>query len=245
MQKLTILLSFTLLFKSILIAQNPGPYFGLFRLYNDSTELNRDIQALCNDFIARVKAVNPEIDFRTAVVVYSSSLLTHFSPPDDEARIPLWQDVPSCIHDELKNLEGTKEAAQHVFAHLFNGFYIPHELVHGLQKTFRGMNDFSDAWMMEYEANELTIYYLLSLGTYDDQLNNVYDSSKRWLSILPDPVPPGQEKGAYLTENYARIAQELDVRPYAWLHSWQIVDIMKKEKKPSFEAYLRSFFEKD
>jgi len=244
MKKLTILLIFTLLINQGLFAQKTGSYFGLFRLYTDSIELNKDIQKLRNDFIAIVKAVKPELDFRTTVTVFSSSLLTHYSPQDDEARIPLWKDVPVFIHDELIRLEGSEQSAQHVFAHLFNGFYIPHELGHGLQKTFRGMNDFSDAWMMEYEANELTIYYLLSLGTYNDQLNNVYESSKRWLSILPDPVPPGEDKGKYLTENYDRIARELDVRTYAWLQSWQIVDIMEKEDKPTFEGYLKQFFER-
>jgi len=126
------------------------------------------------------------------------------------------------------------------FGMLFNWFYIPHELAHALQaKTGRTVNykpDF-DYWQSEIEANEMAFAYFRSKGNHKE-LEELYNYAKKILSVLPDPVPEGEDPIVFFNDNYPSDNNPLNPAIYGYFQMKQKVIIYEKNDRPTFEEYL-------
>jgi hypothetical protein len=104
----------------------------LFKLYSDSVSLSRDATPIVTDFNNRVNRIRPDLDFNVGFVVYTTPGMVYYAPKSKNVVTSLYHELPEEHKTFFTTYSDNEEDAKQFFALFFNGFYIAHELGHGL-----------------------------------------------------------------------------------------------------------------
>lgn len=131
---------------------------------------------------------------------------------------------------------GGKEEGERLAALYFYGFFLPHEIGHGLQfnaKT-RKNNDYDN----EYDASVIALLYWKERGKKEEMIA-CEKIARTVLSKLKNPIPVDQDMKKYFTEHYEEMAQNAD--QYAYILFKQIVDIFNDKSLPDFTTHMKQY----
>jgi hypothetical protein len=209
--------------------------------FNSDDEVYQISRSIADDFIQTVNKLYPGLEFSPKVVITPTPSLAFYDSRNDAITFTWWGQLPPEGQGFFLSLtESDPQIIEKEFGMLFNWFYIPHELAHALQaktgRTVKHKPDF-DFWQSEIEANEMAFAYFRSKGNYRE-LEELYNYAKKILSVLPDPVPAGDDPIAFFNKNYPSEQNQLNPSVYGYFQMMQKVMIYENTDQPSFEEYL-------
>jgi len=211
----------------------------LFKVYNDSADLVNDANELVADFVSRVNKIAYVIDSTPVAILNTKPFLIFYSPRSNQVNLPIWHQVILPQKKFFTELGGGEKQGEKMFGHFFNGFYLPHELGHALQKMakIKPANFYSN----EYVANEIAIQYWRSVNR-KNELKECYKFAKKIVKDLPSPVPAGEDPIKYFNEHYSELGA--DPYKYGYYQFAQFIKIYEDKKLMGFEDYIRNFLSK-
>jgi len=210
----------------------------LFKLYGDSASLARDGAPMVADFNNRVNRIRPELAFDVGFLVYTTPAMVYYAPKSKKVVTSLYHQLPEEHKTFFNSYSDNEEDAKQFFAVFFNGFYIAHELGHGLVAAY-GLSDMKAMYYEEFEVNLIAMNYWSSVGK-TAELEKCYQFAKAFLAKVPDPVPNGTENRiAWFNENY----WELGPLPekYGYFQFSQFVDIYENHDRVNIDQYLEIY----
>ena len=210
----------------------------LFSLYTDSASLVRDAKPMVVDFNERVNAIRPQLDFKADFVVYTTPSMVYYNPKTKNVVTSLYHELPTEHKTFFATYSFNEAEAKKFFANFFNGFYIAHELGHGLVATY-GLHDPKAMYQEELEVNILAMHYWHSVGK-SAELQQCYRFAKAFLEKVPDPVPKDEENRiTWFNENY----WELGLQPekYGYFQFSQFVAIYENYDRIPINEYLEIY----
>lgn len=228
MKKLAILVMF-LIITNLSNAQNRW-----FTLYSDSVSLVRDANEITGLFIEDITRIKPDLTFEIKTVLNTTPYFIYYD--NSVANVSLWRQLPDQFKDIVYEVSGGKDNGEKVFGLFFNGFYLPHELGHGLQDTFEG--EVAGSYKNEHFANTVAILWWRKQGK-EKELKQCYDFAKKMLPTLPNPVPEGKTIEEFYTENYRMATQ--NVKMYGFMQWTQFLEIYEDKTLPDFDTYMNNY----
>jgi hypothetical protein len=210
----------------------------LFSLYTDSASLVRDAKPMVADFNKRVNAIRPQLNFNVGFVVYTTPGMVYYAPKSKNVVTSLYHELPTEHKTFFVTYSDNEAEAKKFFAGFFNGFYIAHELSHGLVAAY-GLHDPKAMYQEEFEANIVAMNYWHTVGK-SAELEQCYRFAKAFLEKVPDPVPKGEENRiAWFNKNY----WDLGVQPekYGYFQMSQFVDIYENYDRVPIDKYLEIY----
>lgn len=207
-----------------------------FHLYTDSVALMKDANEISNRFVADVKKIRPDISFSPKIVLNTTPSLIYFNDADNSVNLPLWEQVIIPIREFMYTMAGDEAGGQRMFGLFFNGFYLPHELGHGLaHATGKAV---PGSYADEYTANIIAMLWSRKHGR-QAELEQCYQLTRKMYAMLPNPAPAGQTVEQYFTENYAQATQDPSV--YGYMQFGQFIKIYEDKSLPDFDTFIRQF----
>lgn len=206
-----------------------------FSTYNDSIALKSDAEKIVNQFKQKVKSANSSIildDWK--VVKHTTPYLIYIE--NKTANLPFWPEVIPQQKDFFTEVSGGKKQGKEVFGLFFNGFYLVHELGHGLGGS--NGKEFDNAFDAEHNANTIAILYWRNAGK-KNQLKQCYAYAKKMLTHLKNPVPAGEDTKKYLTKHYEEFSA--DPYKYGYIQFLQFVEIYENKNLPDFETFMKNY----
>jgi hypothetical protein len=227
------LLALCLLIASLTNAQNK-----LFSTYTDAKILAQDANAIVTDFIKEATGANKNIDISATAILNTSPYLVYWDDSLKTVNLPLWTEVIAPQQQFFIALNDSNEKKGiEMFGLFFNGFYIAHELGHGIewQQMKIGNKFCKGLYESEYFANTLAIIYWKQKGK-EKELAACYAYAKKFVAQLPNPVPANEDPIVFFNTHY----DELSVDPfkYGYYQFKQFVEIYEQQQLPSFSNYL-------
>jgi hypothetical protein len=210
----------------------------LFRVYPDSLSLAQDAASLFEDFFARVKAAEPNLNLEVKPRVQTTPNFVFYGRMDNVLVLPLWHKAQDSQKEFFTRLGGSYIEGIRIFGMLYNGYFIIHELSTVLQIE-KGIIDWARIYEMRYQANQLSIAYLKS-SRWAAEMEAVYNLAKTFVSLMPFPIPAGQNIPEYFSENYPHISNH--PMKYLYFQFLQIVEIYEDQELQGFENMVRQYF---
>lgn len=208
-----------------------------FSTYEDSTSLLKDALIISNQFVEDINKIDATIKFSPKTIVHTTPYMIYYSTTDSTAHLPLWNQVIPPLKDFFYKLSGNEEDGKKLFGFFFNGFYLPHELGHGVTDVV-AKGGLSQSYNDEYNANIIAMLWWKKQGR-DAELKSCYELTKKSFSQLPNPVPEGKTKEAYFTENYLQAAKDPFV--YGYMQLGQFLQIYEDKTLPDFDTFMRAY----
>lgn len=211
-----------------------------FEIYMDSAALKNQNDELIRDIEARVKLVEPSFSFKGL----TTEIPKTFMPGQYRSRTNkiyqlTWQIGGPPMEGFLTEVGGSTDKFTSLAALFFYGFFLPHEIGHGLQ--FHTENVPKNNYDGEYEANELALLYWRSKGK-QKELQQCYQMAKMVLAKLKNPIPENIDAKKYITEHYEELLK--DPYKYAFIQFSQIVKIFDDKSLPDFDTYIKRYFQR-
>lgn len=228
----TLLLPCTLGLAFTAAAQHPA----WFALQTDSASLVREARALTERFIADVRAAAPDVRLHPRVIERTTPYLIFYSEADTTVNLPLWDKVPSPLKEFLTRVGGDEATGRALFAHYFNGFYLPHELGHALIDAL-GLAPASGSYAEEKKANALAMAWWREQGR-TRELAACLELARTALAHTPVPDTEGLGTEAFLTRYYERATQ--DPFLYGYVQFGQFVELYDDPALPGFAEQVRA-----
>ena len=226
----TIFLYALLLMSSVTFSQNK-----LFEIFTDSTALRKENDLIIKDFEARVKKIDNTVSFNGLKTVVKDSLFSgYYLPRTNRIYLTRWQSTPKVIVDFCTQVMGNKKDGEKLAGMYFYGFFLPHEVGHGLQFNTKTRKD--NEYDNEYEASLLALLYWKERKK-DKEMKECYKIAKQVLSKLKNPIPENEDMKQYFTVHYEEMAQ--DANSYAYMLFKQIVAIFEDKNIPDFQTYIK------
>ena len=210
----------------------------LFSLFTDSASLVRIAKPMVADFNKRVNAIRPQLDFKVGFVVKTTPGMVYYDPKSKNVVTSLYHELPVEHKTFFVTYSDNEAEAKKFFAGFFNGFYIAHELGHGLVAAY-ALHDPKAMYREELEVNVIAMNYWHSVGK-SAELEQCYRFAKAFLKKVPDPVPNDEENRiTWFNENY----WELGVQPekYGYFQLSQFVDIYENYERVPIDKYLEIY----
>ena len=153
--------------------------------------------------------------------------------------LPLWEQVIPELKNYTYEVAGSEADGKKIFGLFFNGFYLPHELGHGLQDIFEG--DLKGSYKNEYFANTIAILWWRKNGR-ERELKQCYDYAKKIIPKMQNPTPTGQSTEQYYSDNY----REATENPYyyGYMQFTQFVKIYEDKNLPNFDTFIKNYLDK-
>ncbi|MES2417147.1 MAG: hypothetical protein V4541_03110 [Bacteroidota bacterium] len=232
MKNKLIILALTLLYTTV-NAQN-----NYFELYTDSTALKIQNDALILDFEIQIKRFEPSFSFNGLTTEIPNNFMPgQYTSKTNKIYLNTWQVGGPPMESFLTEITGSKESGQQAGALFFYGFFLPHEIGHGLH--FQTDNVPKNNYDSEYEANEIAVSYWRSKGK-QKELQQCYVLAKKILSQLKNPIPENTDEKEYITAHYKELMN--DPYKYGYIQFSQIVKILEDKSLPKFEKYIKKYF---
>jgi hypothetical protein len=210
----------------------------LFKLYVDSASLARDGAPIVADFNNRVNRVRPELAFDVGFLVYTTPAMVYYAPKSKNVVTSLYHQLPEEHKAFFNSYSDNEEDAKQFFSVFFNGFYIAHELGHGLVAAY-GLSDMKTMYYEEFEVNMIAMNYWSSVGKTAG-LEKCYQFAKAFLTKVPDPVPDDvEDRIAWFNEHYAELGPQPE--KYAYFQFSQFVDIYENHDRVHIDKYLEIY----
>lgn len=206
-----------------------------FQTYADSASLVADAGIITQQFVNDIKKIDPAISFNPKTVLHTTPYLIYFA--EGIANISLWEQVIPELKAFMYKFTGSEEAGKKMFGYFFNGFYLPHELGHGLTDAVKKAG-LTGSYTNEYSANIIAMLWWRKHGREKD-LEQCYEFTKKVFSQLPDPVPAGKTVEQYFTENYEEATQNPAV--YGYMQFGQYIKIYEDKTLPDFDTFIKAY----
>lgn len=210
----------------------------LYTVYTDSALWVNDADAFIRTFVRDVQQIKPGLVLDARAVLNTQPALIFYNNQDHTVNLPLWRQVIEPQKQFFYKLAGSEAEGKKVFGHLFNGFYLPHELGHALQHAAGKEPD--NGYDKEYFANTIAVLYWRKLGK-QKELDASYRYARKYLRQLTNPVPAGMDEKVYLTTHYAELT--LDPYQYGYFEFSQLIRIYEDKTLPDFDTYVKRFLE--
>lgn len=207
----------------------------LFSLYTDSASLTRDGLSVVADFNRRINKIKPELNFNVGFVVYTTPGMVYYAPKSKNVVTSLYHELPEEHKAFFNTYSAGGDEAKQFFAGFFNGFYIAHELGHGLVAAY-GLSDPKAMYWEELEVNRIAMNYWHSVGK-SAELEQCYRFAKAFMERVPDPVPQdAEDRIVWFNENY----RDLGLQPekYGYFQFQQFVEIYENDGIFPIDEYL-------
>lgn len=210
-----------------------------FRVYTDSVSLVQDANQIARNFTKDVNAIKPIFFNTPEAILNTKPYLIFYSPKLNQVNLPIWEQVIPVQKKFFYELGGDLENGKEIFGLFFNGFFLPHELGHALQKALNIKEN--NLYQNEYFANIVAILYWRKENR-NQELEACYTYAKKMVNQLPNPVPDGEDPIKYFNENYAQLGA--DPYKYGYYQFAQIIKIFEDKTLPNFEEYIRNYISK-
>jgi hypothetical protein len=204
-----------------------------FTVYDDSAALVKTAEVITEKFTADFKAIKPGLKLSVSVVKNTTPYLIFIY--HDTINLHLWSEVVPQQKDFFTEVSGGEKAGKEVFGLFFNGFYVVHEIGHAVTDLLGKKYD--NAYASEYDANILSMLYWKKVGEAD-KLLRCYQYAKIMLGTLKNPVPAGEDHGAYITKHYAELSS--DPYKYGYIQFRQFVEIFEATDLPDFDVFIKN-----
>ncbi len=212
--------------------------YKLFTLYTDSAALVDDAKPMVADFNKRVNAIRPQLNFKLGVVVYTTPAMVYYAPKAKNIVTSLYHQLPAEHKTFFATYSDNETEAKKFFAGFFNGFYIAHELGHGLIAAY-GLHDPKAMYQEELDVNILAMNYWHSVGK-TAELEQCYRFAKAFLAKVPDPVPAGEEdRIKWFNEHYWELGPQPE--KYGYFQFSQFVNIYENYNRIPIDEYLETY----
>ncbi|MBS1759891.1 MAG: hypothetical protein JST23_07170 [Bacteroidetes bacterium] len=206
-----------------------------FQTYNDSVKLKQDAEKIVTQFRQETKIANASIKLDDWKVVKNTTPYLIYIL-NKTVNLPFWKEVIPQQKDFFYEVSGGKKQGKEVFGLFFNGFYLVHELGHGLAEGAGKKID--NAYDSEYDANTIAILYWRSSGN-KKQLAKCYTYAKKILKHLKNPVPDKENFKEYMTKHYEELSK--DPYKYGYIQFSQFVEIYENKALPDFETFIKNY----
>lgn len=212
-----------------------------FTLYPDSTSLVTDGNAITKQFTQDLLKLKPDLAFDVKTILNTTPYLIYFY--DDgkvkTANLPIWSQVIQPQKEFFYEVSGSQSEGEKAFGLFFNGFYLPHELGHALEKVTKG--NIANSYESEYFANTVAILWWKKNGR-EKELKSCYEMAKRIFAKLPNPVPAGTSIEEYFTKNY----EQASTNPYTYgyMQFRQFIEIYENKKLSTFDDFVKQYLAK-
>ena len=213
-----------------------NPYSNWFHTYNSQESLLSDGNSITSQFVQDFTAVLPNIEYDVKVIINTTPALVFFDPATKTVNLPFWGQLQEAAIGFFNEMGGSPEEGERLFGLFFNGFYLPHELGHGVQFFVKG--DEKGSYQNELFANKVGMQWWRKHGQQKD-LEQCYQFAKHIMSILPDPVPKGMTVEEYFDKNYDKVSSDPYV--YGFLQFGQFIKVYEDQSLADFDALLLAF----
>ena len=207
-----------------------------FRVYADSVTLVEDANKIVTDFTKQVNAVSPVFTSQPGAILNTKPFLIFYSPRANQVNLPIWDQVIPVQKQFFYELGGSQENGREMFGLFFNGFFLPHEMGHALQKAANKRE--SNLHQNEYFANTVAILYWRKENR-TEELRKCYEYAKKMVKQLPDPVPAGNDPIQYFNEHYAELGA--DPYKYGYYQFAQFTKIYEDKSLKTFDEFIGAF----
>jgi len=208
----------------------------LFRTYTDSVALVADANVVANDFADKVNIISPVFVSKPVAILNTKPFLIFYSPKANQVNLPIWDQVIPAQKEFFYKLGGSPEKGKEMFGLFFNGFFLPHEMGHALQKAANRRE--SDLYQNEYLANTMAILYWRKVDR-TKELRQCYEYAKEMVRQLPDPVPEGEDPIKYFNEHYAELGA--DPYKYGYYQFAQFTKIYEDKTLKNFDEFISEY----
>lgn len=206
-----------------------------FRVYEDSATLVSDASAIASQFRQDVSTIDTAIVVNPAVLLNTQPFLIFYSPKANKVNLPLWKQLSADSKNFFLTMAGSEQKGQEIFGLFFNGFYLPHELGHALQKSLTKYKA-ANSYESEYLANIIGILWWRKQGR-QEELKKCYGLAKKMLAQLKNPVPAGQTAEHYFTVNYEQAGRNPFV--YGYMQFGQFIRIYEDKSLSDFDTAIK------
>lgn len=161
--------------------------------------------------------------------------MIYFSSKSNKINLPLWEQLSTDSKAFFLKVANGEKSGKKLFGLFFNGFYLPHELGHALQKAlpqYKASNNYES----EYTANIIAMLWWQKQGK-QKELKQCYQYARKVLSQLSNPVPEGQTAEKWFTENY--LAAGKDPFVYGYMQFGQFIKIYEDKSLKDFDAVIK------
>lgn len=211
----------------------PNPWF---TTYSDQAALVKDGTQITTQFISDIHQIKSDLPFDVQVIINTTPALVFFDPATKTVNLPFWDQLGSDSIGFFSQMGGSDSAGKTLFGLFFNGFYLPHELGHGLQFFAKG--DEKGSYKNEYFANQVGLTWW-RMHQEIDQLEKCYAFAQHIVGILPDPVPKGMSIEQYFNENYDKVSSDPYI--YGYMQFNQFIQIYEDKTLPDFVTLVRDY----
>ena len=209
-----------------------------FTVYSDSVSLSQDANRITIEFVQDVKKVGEGAQLNLKTVVNTTPYTNYYQY--ETVNISLWHETEQQMKEFLTFVTGSEGEGKKMFGLFFNGFYLPHELAHGLQDFTEGK--LPGSYEGEKFANQLALLWWKKKGRHDE-LRACYELAKKAMAHIPNPVPEGETAEAFFTANYREILRNFDPLVYAYMQWSQYISIYEDQTLPDFDLFLQHYFD--
>src|SRR5699024_1228728 len=135
----------------------------MFTTISDSATLRKENDLLIKDFEKRLKKIDSRVDLKgLKTVVQDSLFIGYYLYKTNSIYLSSWPAQPKVIKNVCTGIMGSKAEGEKLAAMFFYGYFLPHEIGHGLQfnANVRKGNEYDN----EYEANVIALLYWKKRG---------------------------------------------------------------------------------
>ena len=211
-----------------------------FEIYNDSAALKNQNDKLIAEIEKRLQLAAPTFSFNGLTTEIPNKFMPgQYRQKTNKIYLNTWQVGGPPMEKFLTDVGGNPENGKSMAALFFYGFFLPHEIGHALHYQTGQVPE--NNYDSEYEANEIAVAYWRSQGK-EKELRQCYETAKKVLLKVKNPVPENADPKAYITAHYNELLQ--DPYKYAYIQFSQIVKIMEDPSLPDFDAYVKKYLVK-
>ncbi|HYF67796.1 MAG TPA: hypothetical protein VD884_06665 [Ohtaekwangia sp.] len=225
-----------LLILALLFSVNSFAQQKFFRMYTDSTALIHDANYIVADFTKKVNAISPVFTSRPTAILNTKPFLIFYSSKSNTVNLPIWRQVIPEQKKFFQSLAGNEQNGQEIFGLFFNGFYLPHELGHALQKAANKSE--GNLYQNEYFANIVAVLYWREVKR-TNELHQCYEYANQIVRQLPNPVPEGEDPIKYFNEHYEELGA--DPYKYGYFQFAQFKKIYEDKSLKSFDEFINAY----
>ena len=224
----------------ILLSVSTNAQNKYFQLFTDGTLFKKANDSLIRDIENKLKKINPAFSFNGMTTEVSDTFLNgQYLPKTNIIYQITIQTARPVMGGFLTDLAGSEAGADSLAGLIFYGFFLPHEIGHGLE--YNSDNVPNNKFQSEYEANVFATLYWRSVGK-EKELQQCYEMAKKIVSKLKDPIPENVDAKQYITEHYDELMQ--DPYKYGYIQFSQIVSILEDKSLPDFTTYVKKYLQK-
>ncbi|NVJ47569.1 MAG: hypothetical protein HWE07_10590 [Cytophagia bacterium] len=207
-----------------------------FKTYSETQQLLQDGTTITQSFVQDIHQLNPNLTFDVKVIIYTTPALVFFDPATKTVNLPFYDQLSKDSVGFFQEMGDSEAEGKRLFGLFFNGFYLAHELGHGVQFFVKG--DEKGSYKNELFANQVGMQWWRKHGA-DAELSACYQFAQHIISILPNPVPKGMTVEEYFDKNYNTVSNNPYI--YGFMQFHQFIQTHDDPKLPRFDELITAY----